>query len=154
MIFSGTFILNESGLFDFDLTFVAEAILFIILALFVTFAFITPITKQLDERAEFINYTLRKSNILLTFGYEKLSECIGLLTQETTEMNRQMKLTRSFTNSHFEEEVGYVQKQNSKLLSKLKGDLSIKSAYLFSNVTSELISLTDKFFAKKFQSAS
>jgi hypothetical protein len=36
MIFSGTFILNESGLFDFDLTFVAEAILFIILALFVT----------------------------------------------------------------------------------------------------------------------
>jgi hypothetical protein len=91
MIFSGTFILNESGLFDFDLTFVAEAILFIILALFVTFAFITPITKQLDERAEFINYTLRKSNILLTFGYEKLSECIGLLTQETTEMNRQMK---------------------------------------------------------------
>jgi hypothetical protein len=99
MIFSGTFILNESGLFDFDLTFVAEAILFIILALFVTFAFITPITKQLDERAEFIN-TLRKSNILLTFGYEKLSECIGLLTQETTEMNRQMKLTRSFTNSH------------------------------------------------------
>jgi hypothetical protein len=70
MIFSG-FILNESGLFDFDLI-VAEAILFIILALFVTFAFITPITKQLDERAEFINYTLRKSNILLTFGYEKL----------------------------------------------------------------------------------
>jgi hypothetical protein len=45
-------------------------------------------------------------------------------------MNRQNDL-RSFTNSHFEEEVGYVQKQNSKLLSKLKGDLSIKSAYLF-----------------------
>lgn len=154
MIFSGTFILNESGLFDFDLTFVGETILFIILALVVTFAFISPITKQLDERAEFINYTLRKSTILLTFGYEKLSECIGLLTQEITEMNRQMKLTRSFANSHFEEEVGAVQKQNLKLLSKLKGDLSIKSAYLFSNVTSELISLTDKFFAKKFQSAS
>lgn len=154
MIFSGTFILNESGLFDFDLTFVAEAILFIILALVVTFAFIAPITKQLDERTEFISYTVRKSNILLTFGYEKLSECIGLLTQEISEMNRQMKLTRNFTNSHFEEEVGSVQRQNSKLLSKLKGDLSIKSAYLFSNVTSELISLTDKFFAKKFQSAS
>jgi F0F1-type ATP synthase membrane subunit b/b' len=154
MIFSGTFLLNASGLFDFDLTFVAETILFIILALVVTFAFISPITKQLDERAEFINYTLRKSTILLTFGYEKLSECIGLLTQEITEMNRQMKLTRSFTNSKFEEEVGSVQRQNLKLLSKLKGDLSIKSAYLFSNVTSELISLTDKFFAKKFQSAS
>lgn len=154
MIFSGTFFLNASGLFDFDLTFVAEGILFIILALVVTFAFISPISKQLDDRAEFINFNLRKSTILLTLGYEKLSECIGLLTQEVNEMNRQIKLTRSLTNSKFEEEVSAVQKQNLKLLSKLKGDLSIKSAYLFSNVTSELISLTDSFFAKKFQSAS
>lgn len=154
MIFSGTFLLNAGGLFDFDLTFVAETILFIILALVVTFAFISPISKQLDERAEFINYTLRKSTILLTFGYEKLSECIGLLTQEINEMNRQLRLTRNFTNSSFEDEVASVQKQNLKLLSKLKGDLSIKSAYLFSNVTSELISLTDNFFTKKFKSAS
>jgi hypothetical protein len=154
MIFSGTFFLNESGLFDFDLTFVAEGLLFILLALVVTFAFIAPISKQLDDRAEFINYTLRKSTILLTYGYEKLSDCIGLLTQEIREMNRQMKLTRSFTNSQFEEEVAAVQQENLKLLSKLKGDLSIKSAYLFSNVTSELLSLTDKFFVKKFQSAS
>jgi hypothetical protein len=51
------------------------------------------------------------------------------VTQETTEMNRQMKLTRSFTNSHFEEEVMF--KTELKTLSKLKGDLSIKSAYLF-----------------------
>lgn len=154
MISSGTFLLNAGGLFDFDLTFVAETILFIILALVVTFAFISPISKQLDERAEFINYTLRKSTILLTFGYEKLSECIGLLTQEINEMNRQLRLTRNFTNSSFEDEVASVQKQNLKLLSKLKGDLSIKSAYLFSNVTSELISLTDNFFTKKFKSAS
>jgi hypothetical protein len=154
MIFSGTFFLNESGLFDFDLTFVAEGILFILLALVVTFAFISPISKQLDAREEFINYNLRKSTILLTYGYEKLSDCIGLLTREISEMNRQMKLTRSFTNSQFEEEVASVQQQNLKLLSKLKGDLSIKSAYLFSNVTSELISLTDKFFVKKFKSAS
>ena len=89
---------------------------------------------------------------MLTFGYEKLSECIGLLTEEVTELNRQLKLTRNYTNSNFEEEVLSVQQQNSKLLSKLKGDLSIKSAYLFSNVISEVISLTDNFFAKKFQS--
>lgn len=154
MIFSGTFLLNESGLFDFDLTFVAEATLFIFLALVVTFAFVSPISKQLDDRAEFINYTLRKSTILLTFGYERLAQCIGYLTQEINEMNRQIKLTREYTNINFEEEVLSVQKQNAKILSKLKGDLSIKSAYLFSNVTSELISLTDNFFTKKFQSAS
>ena len=152
MTFSGTFFLTASGLFDFDLTFVAETILFIILALVVTFIFLNPISKQLDERADFINFNLRKSTILLTFGYEKLSECVGLLTSEVTEMNRQIKLTKSYTNSNFEEAVLLVQKKNSLLLSKLKGDLSIKSAYLFSNVTSELITLTNSFFTKKFQS--
>ena len=152
MTFSGTFFLTASGLFDFDLTFVAETILFILLALVVTFVFLNPISKQLDDRADFINFNLRKSTILLTFGYEKLSECVGLLTSEVTEMNRQIKLTKSYTNSNFEEEVLFVQKQNSLLLSKLKGDLSIRSAYLFSNVTSELITLTNNFFTKKFQS--
>ena len=152
MTFSGTFFLTASGLFDFDLTFVAETILFIILALVVTFVFLNPISKQLDDRADFINFNLRKSTILLTFGYEKLSECVGLLTSEVTEMNRQIKLTKSYTNSNFEEEVLIVQKKNSLLLSKLKGDLSIKSAYLFSNVTGELITLTNSFFTKKFQS--
>lgn len=152
MTFSGTFFLTASGLFDFDLTFVAETVLFIILALVVTFVFLNPISKQLDDRADFINFNLRKSTILLTFGYEKLSECVGLLTSEVTEMNRQIKLTKSYTNSNFEEEVLSVQKKNSLLLSKLKGDLSIKSAYLFSNVTGELINLTNSFFTKKFQS--
>ena len=154
MNFPVTFLLNAGGLFDFDLTFVAEAGLFIFLALIVTFVFISPISKQLDERAEFINYTLRKATILLTFGYEKLVDCVGLLTEEIGEMNRQIKLTRNYTTSNFETEVAHVQKENLKILSNLKGDLSIKSAFIFSNITTDLVSLTDKFFAKKFQSAS
>ena len=154
MIFSNSFLLNAGGLFDFDLTFLAEASLFLFLALIVTFVFVSPIAKQLDERAEFINYTLRKATILLTFGYEKLVGCVGLLTEEIGEMNRQIKLTKNYTNSNFETEVASVQKENLKLLSKLKGDLSIKSAYIFSNITGDLVSLTDKFFAKKFQSVS
>jgi hypothetical protein len=154
MNFPITFLLNAGGLFDFDLTFLAEASLFLFLAAIVTFVFISPISKQLDERAEFINYTLRKATILLTFGYEKLVGCVGLLTEEIGEMNRQIKLTKNYTNSNFETEVASVQKENLKLLSKLKGDLSIKSAYIFSNITSDLVSLTDKFFAKKFQSVS
>jgi hypothetical protein len=154
MIFSNSFLLNAGGLFDFDLTFVAEAVLFIILALVVTFAFINPISKQIDERAEFINYTLRKSTILLTLGYEKLISCVSLLTEEIGEMNRQLKSTKNYTNSKFETEISTVQKENAKLLGKLKMDLSVKSAYIFSNLTTELVTLTDKFFAKKFQSAS
>jgi len=152
MIFTTTLFINK--LFDFDLTFVIELTFFIILALIVTFKFINPISKEIDDRAEFINYNLRKSTILLTFGYEKLSDCVGLLTEEINELNRQTKLTRNYSNSKFEEEIGSIQKENLKILSKLKGDLSIKSAFLFSNISGDLNSLTDKFFEKKFQSAS
>ena len=101
MISPTTLFLNKSNLFDFDLTFIAELTLFFILAIVVTFKFITPISKEIDDRAEFVNYTLRKSTILLTFGYEKLSECVSLLTEEINEMNRQIKLTRNFCNSKF-----------------------------------------------------
>jgi hypothetical protein len=154
MIFSGTFFLNKSGLFDFDLTFIAEGILFIILALVVTFVFISPITKQLDQRAEFIDYNLYKAFWFITRGYDRLSECINLLTLEISEMNRQLKLTRDFTNENFEEEILVVQHENARLLSKLKGDLSIKSAGIFLSVKNELLTFTNKFFSEKFYSAS
>lgn len=152
MNLSTTFFINASGLFDFDLTFPTEALLFLILAIVVTFVFLNPISKQLDERAEFIDYTLRKSTILLTFGYEKLSTCVGLLTDEINEMNRQIRLVKNYTNSKFEDEISFVQKENLKILSNLKGDLAIKSAFLFSNLTTDLTTLTDKFFIKKFKS--
>jgi hypothetical protein len=154
MNFYTTFFINANGLFDFDLTFPTEALLFLILAIVVTFVFLKPISKQIDERAEFINYTLRKSTILLTFGYEKLSTCVGLLTEEIDEMNRQIKLVKNYTNLKFEDEILFIQKENLKILSELKGDLAIKSAYLFSNLTDDLTSLADKFFTKKFQSVS
>ena len=154
MNFPITFLLNAGGLFDFDLTFLIEAVLFITLAFVVTNVFLSPISKQLNERSEFINYTLRKATILLTFGYEKLTDCVGLLTEEIGEMNRQIKLTKEYTNASFESEVSSVQQANSQLLSKLKGDLSIKSAFVFSNITADLISLTDKFFVKKFKEQS
>ena len=118
MIFTTTFFINKSNLFDFDLTFVGQLILFTTLALVVTFKFINPISKEIDDRAEFINYTLRKSTILLTFGYEKLADCVLLLSEEINELNRQTKLTREYCNSNFEDEVTLVQKENAKLLSK------------------------------------
>lgn len=151
MIFSTTFFINAGNLFDFDLTFIAELLLFIILAWVVTFKFIGPVSKEIDARAEFINFTLRKSTILLTFGYERLSECVDLLTTEINEMNRQVKLTQNFTNKNFEIEVLDAQQKNAKLLRKLKGDLAIKSAFLFANINDELSSVTNKFFVKKFQ---
>jgi len=151
MIFLETFVLNESGLFDFDLTFFAETAEFVFLSVIVTFSFISPISKQLDERAEFINTNLRKSLLLVTFGYEKLTFCVELLTSEISEMVRQVKLIKTYCNENFENEVLYVQKENGKLLSKVKGDLSIKSAYLFSNIINELTSISNTFYSKKFK---
>jgi hypothetical protein len=147
-----TFFISGGGLFDFDLTFVAEGILFLLLALIVTFVFLVPISNQLNQRAELINYSLRKSTILLTLGYEKLSNCIELLTKEINELNRQMKLVKNYTNSTFETEILFVQKENIKLLSKLKGDLAIQSAILLSNIHLELNSITDSFFKQRFKS--
>jgi F0F1-type ATP synthase membrane subunit b/b' len=152
MNFPITFFLSAGGLFDFDLTFVAEGVLFLILSLFVTFVFLGPVSKQLNQRAELINFTLRKSTILLTLGYEKLSNCIDLLTGEINELNRQVKLVKNYTNETFEAEVISVQKENLKILNKLKGDLSIKSAVLLSHVNKDLNSVTESFFVKRFKS--
>ena len=98
MSFSVTFFLN-GGLFDFDLTFVAEATLFLLLSLVVTFVFLAPISKQIDDRSEFIDFTLRKSTIILNFAYKQLTNCVELLTDEIAELNRQVKITKSYTNS-------------------------------------------------------
>jgi hypothetical protein len=151
MIFFKTFLLNEGGLFDFDLTFFAEIIEFILFSAVVTTLFLSPISKQLDERAEFINTNLRKSTILLSFGYERLITCVGLLTSEINELSRQIKMTRTYSNEEFEREILVVQQHNGKMVSKLKGDLAIKSAYLFSAISGELNTLTNTFFTKKFK---
>jgi hypothetical protein len=152
MNFSLTFLLNANGLFDFDLTFPTQALLFLILATIVSFVFLSPISKQLDSRAESINFNLRKSGLLITYGYEKITDCVGMLTSEISENSRQIKIIRNLTNSKFEDEVVTLQIENLKILNKLKGDLTIKSALLLSNLTPDLTSLTNDFFAKKFQS--
>jgi len=151
MILPVTFFINASGLFDFDLTFPTEALLFLILAGVTTFVFLTPVGKQMEERSEFINYTLRKSTILLTLGYEKLTTSVSLLTEEIEELNRQVKLVKNYTNSKFEEEISFVQTENTKILSELKGDLAIQSAYVLLNIAPEVTLVIDKYLKKRFE---
>ena len=152
MIFPITFLINANGLFDFDLTFPTEAFLFIILALVVTFVFLVPISKQIDARSEFINFNLRKSNILVNFGYEQISQSVGLLTEEVEELNRQISLVKKYTYSNFEKEIFFAENESLSILSKLKGDLAIKAAFIFSNLTNDLGSITNLFFTKRFKS--
>jgi hypothetical protein len=150
MNFPVTFFISAGDLFDFDLTFLIEGILFIFFSLIITFVFLFPISKQLNERVKLINFILRKSSILLMFGYQKLSTSIEFLTQEISELNRQLKLIQFYTDSNFETQIFFIQKENNKFLSKLKGNISIKSAYLLSAINKDLIELTQKFFVRKF----
>lgn len=151
MNFSTTFFINSGGLFDFDLTFVLEVTLFILLAIVVTFSFISPLSAQINERAEFIDYNLRKSTILLTLGYEKLSNCVLILTEENNEINRQLKLVQTLAKKQLEEEILIAQKENLNLLRKLKGNFAIKSAVLFEKMNPQMDELAEIFFSKKFQ---
>ena len=59
MNFSTTLILN-GGLFDFDLTFVIQAILFTIFSICYNKCIFITNFKTIDERSEFINYTYVK----------------------------------------------------------------------------------------------
>ena len=147
-----TFFLTASGLFDFDLTFFAEALLFLFLALIVTFVFLNPVSEQLDKRAESINFSLRKASLYLAIESRTLSKSLDLLTSQIAELNRQLKLIKTTTADSFEEEVVHFQQENSRLLTILRGTLSTQSAFLLLNVHEELDFVTKRFFKQKFQS--
>jgi preprotein translocase subunit YajC len=151
MTFPITFLINASGLFDFDLTLPTEALLFLILAAVVTFLFLSPISKQMDERSEFINTTLSNSRIFLIVAYDGLTTSVELLTDEVNEMNRQIKLIKEYTNTNFEEEICFIQDEHSVILDQLQADLAVQSAYLVSNMAEDLTSLVDTFFVEEFQ---
>jgi preprotein translocase subunit YajC len=151
MTFPITFLINASGLFDFDLTLPTEALLFLILAVVVTFLFLSPISKQMDERSEFINTTLSNSRIFLIVAYDGLTTSVELLTDEVNEMNRQIKLIKEYTNTNFEEEICFIQDEHSVILDQLQADLAVQSAYLVSNMAEDLTSLVDTFFVEEFQ---
>jgi hypothetical protein len=144
----------SGGLFDFDLTFLGEGILFLLFSLVVSFVFLSPLSTQLDKRAEFIDFNLRKSSLLVGFGSKKLLNCVDLITQEVSELTRQKNFTKAYILKNFENEINFVKEENAKLFKKGKVELSIKSTYLFSTLTKDLINQSDAFFAKKFQSLS
>lgn len=147
-----TFAISANGLFDFDLTFIGEGLLFLFLSLIVTFFFLFPISNQIENRNQWINYQKQKSTILFNFAQEKLSFCLILLTEETNEWNRQIKELRTFTNVNVENDLKIFQSENTKLLQSLKSDLLIQSVFLLSQLKKDLQTTTDQFFVKKFQS--
>ena len=83
MIFTTTFFLNK--LFDFDLTFVAELVLFVTLSLVVTFKFIAPISKEIDDAKS------ASSRIILGQVAESGTGKFSLLQTKPTSNKKQVK---------------------------------------------------------------
>jgi hypothetical protein len=152
MNISITFLLNTNGLFDFDFTFLTEAFLFLLFSFIVSNLFLSPISKQIELRNDFIDYTINKSIILLDFGYEILLNSIEILKDEINEISRQNKIIKCEANNKFESEIIFIEKDNLNLLMKVKKNLTIKSVFLISNFKTNFNTLIIQFFNKKFQS--
>jgi F0F1-type ATP synthase membrane subunit b/b' len=139
-------------LFDFDLTFLSEIILFLFFSVIVTFFFLAPISSILKFRTEVVNEQLTTASLLLTFGNEKLFQNTKMIRKEIAELTRQLNLVKNTSTSLFETEISDFQQKNTRLLKKLKGNLALKSSVLIQKITKNLTSLTDTFFHTKFQS--
>ncbi len=145
------FFLSASGLFDFDLTFPLEALLFFVFSIIVNKFFLSPISKLLKKRSEFLEITSKKSVFLVALGHEKLYTCIQLVKEEVDEMLRQISLVKEYSHQEFENQFLSNQKINSKILKEGKRQLVVKSSFLFSYLASDFNKLTENFFIQKFK---
>lgn len=144
--------LNAGGLFDFDFTFFAEAFLFLFFSIIVTSVFLNPISKQLTERSQYINYHIRKSTLYLACSSATFSKTLLFLTKECQELNRQLKVTQNFTKNQFDNEISTVQTFSFQLLKRVKGTLAIQSAFILKQSNKDLLKLTNHFFKEQFLS--
>jgi hypothetical protein len=151
MNLDSSFFLSVNGLFDFDLTFLSEALLFLILSISVTQLFLTPISKEIEEREAFLEYSLKKSDIIINFAYENFFENFDLLLKEVDELKRQLKLIQKYSQEKFENQITFIQKENESIISKTKTALLIKSAQDFSSLNKDLKFITESFFQNRFQ---
>lgn len=145
-----SFYISSSGLFDFDLTFVIEGILFLFLSYVVTNSFLIPISDQIHSRADFINYNLKKTALLFTFGNDNLKNLISLVIKEENEINRQKRILDQRTAALFEKESLRMQNKTNHVLIEFKRNIAIKFAIVLSNLEDNLTYLTNEFFYKKF----
>ena len=144
-----TFLLTTNGLFDFDFTFPLEALSFAILSILLTLLFLNPISEQLNKREMFIEYGLKKALVFFNLGYEQLINSIDLIAEEIEELERQTKKFKELTNSNFEKEILKLQKENLILINQSKGEIKIRSTFLFSTFLPEISKVTDQFFDQK-----
>lgn len=144
-----TFLVSQSGFFDFDLTFLIEALFFLLLACATTFFFIRPISNILELRATSIELNIKKSALLIFLGSENLSVILAILLEEIQEMNRQRDVAIESLEACLNKEIKFVENSNLSLLKNLQGNLFIKSAHAFSLVSEEISLSANNYFTAR-----
>ncbi len=150
IIFNNSFFLSNSGLFDFDMTFLSQALLFLILSLSVRNFFLLPISKGIEERNAYIRYNLQKIDIIIALTSEKVEDYVNLILEEKKELNRQNNLTKNYLKTKFEKEVEEIQKENQKLINKVKVNFLMQSLREFNSLNKNMTEIAKCFFQKKF----
>jgi hypothetical protein len=138
-----------NGLFDFDFTFLIQGFFFLILSVVISRFFLKPLSQEIDKRGQLIDYSSKKSMILITLGVEKVTSSIQLITNEVTELNRQQNHLKSYVNQAFEGPLFTTQSLLVHISEKIKGNFKIQSAFLLIDAMPELKVLTTNFVEKK-----
>lgn len=149
-----SFLISTSGLFDFDFTFFIQAFLFFILALAITFFFLIPISKTLEERSKFINFNLFKSLIIIEFAYEQLIKSITLLSNESIELEREFTILNNELIKKFEQEFLLIKLQNTKLIKIIRGKQLFETIKNYHFLIPEIQTISTSFFKNYIQSIS
>jgi F0F1-type ATP synthase membrane subunit b/b' len=146
MIILSTLLINANGLFDFDLTFFIEALLFLLFAIFINFFFLQPISNILEKRDYSINYALKKSKILIVYGFENLYQSVKNFLIQSEELERQNKLLINQINESFDNEFLLISREVQQFLLKMKFQFLINSLKKYKLLQIDLLNFSNKYF--------
>lgn len=150
MILNNSFFISTNGLFDFDFTFLSEALLFLLLSISISNFFLLPISKQIDERKNYVNYNIRKLDILIDLASENINELIAFIFEENKELSRHQSIVKNYSKARFEKEISNIQNINESLLKKVKTSFFIQSSKKFSLLNKEIKEVAESIFQNKF----
>ncbi len=150
MTSNNIFFLANSGLFDFDITFFSQALLFLILSLTVTKFFLEPISKSIENRNAYIKYNLDKIDILIGLASETFEKSIALILEEKKELNRQNTLVKSYLKKKIEKEIQIIQEENQNLIQKVKTSLLLQNIEKVNSLNKSINDIAESFFQKNF----
>ncbi len=150
MTLNNIFFLANSGLFDFDLTFFSQALLFLVLSLSVTKFFLEPISESIKNRNAYIKYNLDKTNILIAVASEKFENCLVLILEEKKELSRQNNLVKNYLKTKIEKDIQRIQIENQKLIHKVKISLLLQNLEKVNVLNKSIDEIAESFFSKKF----